>query len=323
MKSIGIEDPNQQIEYRCDFLSSGLHQSIGFQKTHTKRLTDGKDTGSRYSLRDLEKINVSEGLFVYGIGLGDVDVNALQGLSQVTNGTFDHTRNSADLKDLYLRVLNGYYQRYGNRLHDTGALTIRSIPDGREVIHNGRKVGVTPFKMDAATPGDYKVGVIFRRGIWECDAVVKRGYRTIIDARESDLGADLLIVSSPQGATVFLDDAYVGITAIGRPLSLAQKDWAARAKADTRQLRIRKVPYGNHRLRLRGIPDFDFGPDQELAVELPVKDEELILFVDIFRQKVQDGQGNIIAGGRPHDPFRELEDAANGDFDSEFDLENR
>jgi len=59
-----------------------------------------------------------------------------------------------------------------------------------------------------------------------------------------------------------------------------------------------------------------------LEIELPVKDEELILFVDIFRQKVQDQHGNIIAGGTPHDPFRELEDA-DSDFnsDSDFDLE--
>ena len=286
-------------------------------------LTDGKDTGSRYSISDLEKMNVSEGIFVYGIGLGNVDVDTLRRLSQATNGTFEHTRNSADLKDLYLRVLSEYYQRYGNRLSDTGALTIRSIPDGQEVLLNGRKIGVTPLKMDAATPGDYKVGVIFKRGIWECRAVVKRGCRTGMDARESDLGAELLLVSRPQGATVFLDDTYVGITAIGTPLSLKQKDWAARAKADTRQLRIRKVPYGNHRLRLRGIPDFDFGPEQELEIELPVKDEELILFVDIFRQKVQDAHGNVIAGGKPHDPFRELEEAIESDLDAESDLDNR
>mgnify|MGYP001591111933 CR=1 FL=1 len=108
---------------------------------------------------------------------------------------------------------------------------------------------------------------------------------------------------------MFLDDAYVGLTAISKPISLAQKDWAAKAKADTRHLRIHKVPYGNHRLCLRGIPDFDFGPNQELEIELPVKAEEQILFVDIFRQKVQDGWGNIIAGGKPYDPFRELEDA--------------
>jgi len=177
-------------------------------------LTDGRDTGSRYSIRDLEKMNVSEGIFVFGIGLGDVDVNTLRRLGQATNGTFEHTQNSTDLKDLYLRVLSEYYQRYGNQLSDTGTLIVRSLPDGKQVILNGRKVGITPFKVDAVTPGDYKVGVIFKHGIWECNPVVKRGYRTVMDVRESDLGAELLIVSRPQGATVFLDDTYVGITAI-------------------------------------------------------------------------------------------------------------
>ena len=110
--------------------------------------------------------------------------------------------------------------------------------------------------------------------------------------------------------------SIVGITAIGNPISLSQKDWASRAKADARQLRLRKVPYGNHKLRLRGIPDFDFGPEQKLEVELPVKDEELILFVDIFRRKVVDQNGKVIASGKPIDPFQELEDA-------DFDLEDK
>lgn len=282
-------------------------------------LTDGQDNESRYTIQDIEKMNVSEGIFVYGIGLGNVDIKTLHGLSRATNGTFEHTRNSANLKDLYLRVLSEYYRRYGNQLSDTSSLIIKSVPDGQQVILDGRKVGTTPFRRDAVNSEveQIKVGMIFERGIWECNAVTKPGYYTIIDARESDLGAELLIVSRPAGATVFLDNTYVGITAVSKPISPAHKNWAAKAKADTRQLRIHKVPYGNHRLRLRGIPDFDFGPDQELEVELPVKDEELILFVDIFRQKIRDQHGNIIAGGKPHNPFQELEDAIDEDFDSE------
>jgi len=272
-------------------------------------LTDGRDTGSRYSIGDLEKMDVSEGVFVYGIGLGNVDGKALRRLSHATNGTFEQTRNSADLKSLYLRVLNGYYQRYGSRLQDTGALTVRSIPDNQPVLIDGRKIGVTPFKMDAVTPGAYNVEVIFNRGIWECGAVVKVGYRTTLDARESDLGAELLILSTPQGATVFLDDTYVGITAIGVPISPKLQDWVAKAKADARQLRIPKVPFGNHRLRVRGIPDFDFGPEQELEIDLPVKNQESVLFVDIFGRKVFDERGNTIVG-KSHDPFKELEGEA-------------
>ena len=153
------------------------------------------------------------------------------------------------------------------------------------------------------------MGIIYNRGIWECQAVVQNGYRTLIDSRQSDLGADLLIVSSPQGASVFIDDAYVGLTAVGKPISLAKADWFKKAQADGRQLRVRKVPYGNIQLRLRGIPDFDFGPDQEIEVEIPIKDEQMVLFADIFRQKVVDQKGKVYAVGQPNDPFQELEDA--------------
>ena len=55
--------------------------------------------------------------------------------------------------------------------------------------------------------------------------VRQNGHRTLIDSRQSDLGADLWIVSSPQGASVFIDDAYVGLTAVGQPISLAKTNW--------------------------------------------------------------------------------------------------
>ena len=181
---------------------------------------------------------------------------------------------------------------------------------------DGRKVGRTPHKSVGLNPGQYQIGIIYNRGIWECNTVVQKSYLTLIDSRESDLGADLLIVSSPQGSTVFLDDIYVGITAIGTPLSLKQGNWVARAQADGRQLRVRKVPYGNHRFRLRGIPDFNFGSDQEIEIEIPISRDEIVLYFDIFRQKVIDAKGQVYAVGRPTDPFSELE----GDFD-DFDDE--
>ncbi|HHZ93508.1 TPA: hypothetical protein EYN98_00155 [Candidatus Poribacteria bacterium] len=177
------------------------------------------------------------------------------------------------------------------------------------MILDGRKVGRTPYQLSAATARSYQVGIIYDRGIWECQAVVQNGYRTLIDSRQSDLGADLLIVYSPQGASVFLDDACVGLTAVGKPISLAKADWFKKAQADGRQLRVRKAPYGNIQLRLRGIPDFDFGPDQEIEVEIPVQDEQMVLFADIFRQKVVDQKGKVYTVGQPNDPFQELEDA--------------
>jgi len=277
-------------------------------------LTDGRDTGSRYSPSDIHKMNLSEGVFIYGIGLGSVDAQALVKLSDATGGSFERTEDSSTLRDIYLRVLGGYYARYGSQLSESGSLVVRSLPDGMEVLLDGRKVGVTPYKADAVDPRRVKIGVVFGRGVWECDAEIREGTRTVADARESDLGADILIMSSPQGAAVFLDDTYVGVTGIASTVSPDHDGWVEKAKEDTRALRVRTVPYGAHQLRLRGIPEFDFGSEQELEITLPVTSKEMILFVDIFRQRVVDQNGDVIAGGKPRDPFSELDEEA-GELD--------
>ena len=87
-------------------------------------LTDGSDNSSRYTLSDLQKMNVSEGVFVYGIGLGRVDKEKLGKLVAATGGRLELTRDSTELKDLYLHVLEQYYQKYGNRQAETGTLLI-------------------------------------------------------------------------------------------------------------------------------------------------------------------------------------------------------
>ena len=77
------------------------------------------------------------------------------------------------------------------------------------------------------------------------------------------------------------------------------------------------MPYGNHRFRLKGIPDFDFGPQQEIEIQLSIQQQEMILLVDILRQKVTDGKGKTYVVGKPKDPFQELE----GDFENDSDFE--
>ena len=69
-------------------------------------------------------MNVSEGVFVYGIGLGRVDKEKLGKLVAATGGRLELTRDSTELKDLYLHVLEQYYQKYGNRQAETGTLLI-------------------------------------------------------------------------------------------------------------------------------------------------------------------------------------------------------
>ena len=108
--------------------------------------------------------------------------------------------------------------------------------------------------------GGWTKSLLSVSGIWKCQAAVQNGYRKLIDTRQSDLGADLLVVSSPQGASVFTDDAFDGLAVVGKPISLAKPNWFKKVQTDGRQLRVRKVPYDNIQLGLSGIPDFDFGP---------------------------------------------------------------
>ena len=64
----------------------------------------------------------------------------------------------------------------------------------------------------------------------------------------------MLVVSSPQGASVFTDDAFAGLAVVGKPISLAKPNWFKKVQTDGRQLRVRKVPYDNIQLGLSGIP---------------------------------------------------------------------
>jgi uncharacterized protein YegL len=272
-------------------------------------LTDGRDTGSRYTAEELRKIGASEGLFVYGIGLGDVDRDALSALSAATGGTFEVTEQSSALPDLYPRILAEYYRKYGDLLSRCGALSVRSLPDGRKVLVNAREEGFSPAKLDALTPGTYRVQVFFENGTWNYEVPVEQGRRTMVDARESDLGAELVIASLPSNASVFLDGAYVGVTAIAQlPVSAGERGWEQAALQDTRQLRVARVPYGVHRLKFRAIPEFDFGSEQEFEVEIQVGGPRMVVYVEILGTArspyALDSAGTaLIVGRKVKNPF--------------------
>lgn len=267
-------------------------------------LTDARDVSSQYSLRDIEQMNVCEGVLVHGIGLGDVDTQSLSGLSQATGGSFERTDSPDDFDSLYVRILDGRSQDAESfRL---GGIVVRSIPSGAKVFIGGHEAGRTPAKVTGVAAGSHDVMVLFENGAWECDAEIRDGHLTTVRARESDLGADVVIVSKPAGAAVFLDDAYAGVTSYGTPISMRQSDWAERARNNAQQLMVRRVSYGDHQLRVRGIPDFDFGPDQETSVSFTVRNAITVLYVDILRGLVYDETGRVVGRGAPRDPFSQL-----------------
>ena len=96
-------------------------------------LTDGADTDSRYRLSDIKAMGLYEGIFVFGLGLGQVDTISLRDLAEATGGEFLTTPSPAALRNLYDDVLARYYAHAKGKLATTGGLTVNSGPAGRDV----------------------------------------------------------------------------------------------------------------------------------------------------------------------------------------------
>lgn len=278
-------------------------------------LTDGDDTGSKFSLRDLESMNLSEGIFVYGIGLGKVNTTSLDRLSKATDGTYYPVKSSGDLYTIYDRVVNAYYNNYGSNLSKTASMTVRSLPSNMSVIIDGKERGKTPFKLDGLTPKNANVKVQFNRGEWGCMVDLKAGYRAVVDARESDLGKDVLISSIPFGASVFLDNNFVGETPVGQ---LAKQQKKGLFKKNTQpiigKLRVPLVPQGKHTLRVVAVPDMAMGLEYEFKFN--INNRERSVNVDLFNNRHEFSDGE--SGSKTRDPFDELNNN-NGDSKDPFD----
>ena len=275
-------------------------------------LTDGRDTGSRFRLDELEDIGISDGIFVYGIGLGDVDTAALSDLSRATGGEFRVASSPSDLHGIYTGVLGGYYRKYGNNLATKGKLTVRSIPGRMKVLVDDRSVGFSPVKLDNLPEGTNGVKVIFPNGVWDNEVPVKAGNRTGVEARASDLGCELTVMSLPGSCQLFMDGTYCGSTScFPPPVKPGDKSWEKSAREDARQLVIHRVPYGTRKLRLKALPEFEFGSEQDFEMELDISHPQAVVFVKVFGTPSAPGaecsgcNAKIVKGRG--DVFKELE----------------
>ena len=272
-------------------------------------LTDGADTDSRYGLNEIRQMGSYEAIFMFGLGLGQVDAESLSGLAEATGGKFLTTANPQELNHLYDEVLSSYYERAESKLASTGGLTVNSIPGQREVTIDGQVIGLTPVKLDYLPPDSVEVSVAFDRGDWVQAVPIQIEKRTVVDAREDQLGYDVWIASKPNNAAVFLDGSYVGLTGMG-VVKTTSKKWPQAVKKNKRSLRLPMVPQGRHRLRLLAMPDFDFGPEQELEIEISVDDRERVFLVNLLGRKVFQDDGPILVGkkkSKTDDPFGELD----------------
>jgi uncharacterized protein YegL len=253
-------------------------------------LTDGSDNRSTFSLRNIREMNIGEGVFVYGIGLGDVDHGSLRRLSAVTNGRYKNTGDYTRLAGLYGEVLSSHYRAVDEVYGSTGSFVVTSVPSGRQVRINGNPAGTTPLRIDNLPEEEHSVEVAFPLGLWECEAPSRAGYRTYITARESELPTDLWVESAPANAAVYLDGSYVGTTA------LQPSTRTANGIDYSNQLKIPSVPEGRHSLKLIAVPDFDFSPSQVFEFEFEMEEKPRYVNVKIFLQKAEWNDGAVSRG---------------------------
>jgi len=283
-------------------------------------LTDGDDTGSKFSISDIKSMNLTEGIFIYGVGLGKVDRSSLDDLSKATNGTYFTAERSGQLYNIYDKVIQAYYNNYGNNLSTTASMTVRSLPSSKKVIIDGKYKGTTPLKLENLKPGMTNVSVEFGRGDWRCNTQLEMGYKTVIDARESDIGHDVFVSSTPLGASVFLDGNYVGDTPISNSSQKKKRgffnkkdDWSY-----SNNIRIPLVPPGRHKLRVIAVPEMEMGFEYEF--EFSVKNRERSVHVDLLdlsytfksgekgkKSKDYFDMFDVDNENSSNDPFKELE----------------
>lgn len=264
-------------------------------------LTDGYDNKSSYTMNNIASMNLNTGVFVYGIGLGDVDENVLNSLSLATRGKYAKTFNSADLSGIYVDMLNSYKSMYSSNA-DYASLSILSIPEYRKVNIQGKQIGNTPLKFDEVPAGRYTAEIIYDAGVHKCDFEIKAGYLTLVESREADLGTNLYFAARPTGSAVFIDEGYVGTTHMTDPVTEA--NFASKAK-NGKHLFVKRVPFGQHKIQVKGLPGEDFGPEQVIEFDFNTDKSELILFVDVLHRKIVDNYGRVY-GASKVDPFDQL-----------------
>ncbi len=252
--------------------------------------TDGIDNSSRLSVKNIESIARSQGIYIYGIGLGEIDRSALKEVARKTNGDFLYADNSYQLMSLYNDVLFNYYNFFDNSKQNKARLIVQSQPAKKAVFINGElEDQKTPVVIENLDPGTYSVVVKFDRGNWECGADLEGGFTGEINARENDLGRDIAVISDVKSAMVFLDDTFVGYTAKYPLVSETVKTGWFSSKKEfnfNKQLILENIPAGQHKIKIVGLSEMEnfFAPLQTL---LSVDGKDLIVTAEFLSNQVQ------------------------------------
>jgi hypothetical protein len=150
---------------------------------------------------------------------------------------------------------------------------------------NDENKGTTPLKLTGMDPGSYNVDVFFDQDrVWDRDIEIKPAHTASVKAREKDADKVIWILSRPHNANVFVNGEYVGRTST----EIVKTDkwrWHKKVMKNPKELKVTGVKPGKYLIELISFPDFDYGPEQKVAFEYIVNDDD-ICAVDIFRNKI-------------------------------------
>ncbi len=158
---------------------------------------------------------------VYTIDLRIIDVETGRIDKTITE---DHAGEMTDL----LKVMKNIAMRFAvlenqttrpTVVSGTGSLQIVTKPAGAQIYLNDRKIGETPFKGEQVKTGEYKLRLTKE------DFQVFETTVVILDNQLTEISQNLLailelyIVSEPEGATVYINDAESGKTPVTKKLT--------------------------------------------------------------------------------------------------------
>ena len=112
---------------------------------------------------------------------------------------------------------------------------------------------------------------------------------------------NLWVISKPHGASVFIDGEYVGYTS-NEIVRTDKWRWHKKVMTNEKELKIIGIKPGIHKIEVIGFPDFDYGPDQKMTIDYLFEDDD-ILSMDIFKNKVKNKKGETFSGKQRADIF--------------------
>ncbi len=277
-----------------DALAKAIDISKGYkEKVAVILLTDGRDSGSQFTAKNVESMVGYHGIAFYALGLGDVDENTLKTLAQKTTGAYDHTPNSSELKNLYKKTMNVYKSKHITSSYQTAQLKVYSMPGGKSVTLDGEYFGKTPLKIINIEPGEHSVEVEFDGGKWQCMGQFQAGELGQIRAMESDVSKNIAVISVPHGSAVFLDEEFQGYTSnflvksntVSKGLIFKRQE---KTMDYSRELIIENVPRGKHTISIVPFADSEVaGMFDKTNYSFQMGSENLIINVDARTGKTE------------------------------------